>query len=37
MMFGPRSCDQQENQQNNDPLLGGRKDEKTEEAFHRLA
>jgi hypothetical protein len=37
MMFVPRNRDEQENQQNDEPLLGGRENEKIEEAFHRTA
>jgi hypothetical protein len=37
MMFEPRGRDEQEHQQNNEPLLGGRENEKIEEAFHRAA
>jgi hypothetical protein len=37
MMFGPRGRDEQEDQQNKEPLLGGRENEKIEEAFHRPA
>jgi len=37
MMFGPRDRDEQENQENNKPLLGRRKNKNTEEAFHRPA
>jgi hypothetical protein len=36
-MFEPRGRDEQEDQQNNEPLLGGRENEKIEDAFHRLA
>jgi hypothetical protein len=36
-MFVPRGHDEQEDQQNNAPLLGGRENEKTKEPFHLAA